>query len=176
MLDPNLGAVLVSSLASVIIDRETMKKAIDLLLYNASTFLQMRRKKLLKDEQTAEPSPATEQDQVPSQPEAGEPQSLPLRTGLRWDDARLDWAERELKALFAQIENHHKLLLIEQEQISQFGDAHVPPYKKLSVMREQRTIAEKLERMRVTLEDILDAEFPEIQTLSRIITETEGNV
>jgi len=45
MLDPTLGAALASSLASAALDGDVIKKAIDLLLYNAHTFLQIRRKK-----------------------------------------------------------------------------------------------------------------------------------
>lgn len=171
MFDPNLSAVLVSSLANALIDPDTLKKAIDLLLYNASTFLQARRKKLLGEPQS--PGKACQAESKPDL-EAGEPKPapLPLRSGIQLDDERLEYAEREIASLFRQLEIHHSLLTIKQEQVAQFSE-FAPPYMRLGIINEQRAIVDKLERIRMIMEDMFDTKFPEIEQLAHIVMNVE---
>ena len=170
MSDFPLGAALVSSLVSALIDRETVKKTVDLLLYNAATFLQMRRQKAGAAPAAQEAAKEKASPKAAAAKERGPAQLPTPRVKAALDEAQLGFAERELQSLLVQLENHHKLLTIKQEQVSQFGE-FAPPYMKLGVMNEQRAIVEKLERVRLILGDVLEGDPPDIEPLVRAVAE-----
>jgi len=190
MLDSTLGAVLALSLASALADKETIRKTIDLLLYSARTFLQVRRKKLLGNNEASQPLEIAQQEQRPDVLAADESQALLeltsqsgeitaeereervidiiSRINPALDEIQLEYAERELESLLVQLRNHHRMLAIKQEQITQFAE-FAPPYMKLGLKNEQRAIVENLRRIGAIMELVLNLEFPDIKGLFHMV-------
>ncbi len=186
MVDTTLGVLLVSSLISTAVNKETIAKVVNLLLYNASTFLQLRRKKLLAEAETSEegavgPSEATATAEeaagskkiAPVEEESKPPvqegvATLTLRSNLT--EVQAQYAERELRSLMAQLETHHRMLTIKEEQVVKFGE-YAPPPMVLALENERAAIAHKLVRIRDVMGLVSEQEYPAIDDLTKIFGE-----
>lgn len=188
MITDALLSSLLGGLPNPMLDADLIKQGLKLLLYNADTFLQVRRAKLLKEQQSrpsaadaaGKPDAAAEPEKpqpvvppdaavpaVPLPPDTGVPPyaGVPL-PGL--SEFWLRTAENEVDSLLRQLDTHFRMLALKQEQLAKFAE-FAPPYMQLAVQNEQREIVQKVQRLSGLMQQISGADYPALAQLNQLL-------